>query len=33
MPAEWTFLDVWEAVAETVPESPAQFHGNRRDDW
>ena len=33
MPAEWTFPDVWEAIAKTVPDSPAQRHGSRCDDW
>jgi acyl-CoA synthetase (AMP-forming)/AMP-acid ligase II len=33
MPPEWTFADVWETVAETVPGAIAQIHGERRDDW
>src|ERR1700712_1968753 len=30
---EWNFADVWETVAETVPDAPAQVHGDRRHDW
>ena len=33
MPLEWNFADVWETVAETVPDSTAQVHGERRYDW
>ena len=33
MGAEWNFADVWEAVAETVPDSIAQAHGDLRCDW
>ena len=30
---EWNFADVWEAVADTVPDDPAQIHGERRFSW
>ena len=30
---EWNFADVWEAVADTVPDEPAQIHGDRRYRW
>ena len=30
---EWNFADVWEAVADSVPEEPAQIHGDRRFGW
>ena len=33
MPAEWNFADVWEAVADTVPDRVAQAHGDRRCTW
>ena len=33
MPLEWNFADVWETVAETVPDAIAQVHGDRRCDW
>jgi acyl-CoA synthetase (AMP-forming)/AMP-acid ligase II len=33
MPSEWTFADVWETVADTVPEGIAQVHGERRYHW
>ena len=33
MAREWNFADVWEAVAQTVPDAIAQAHGDRRCDW
>jgi fatty-acyl-CoA synthase len=30
---EWNFADVWEAVADTVPDEAAQIHGDRRFSW
>ena len=33
MAAEWTFADVWETVADTVPDRIAQVHGGRRIPW
>ena len=32
-PAEWTFADVWETVADTVPERIALAHGDRKVTW
>ena len=32
-PAEWTFADVWETVADTVPERIALAHGDRQVTW
>ncbi len=32
-PREWTFADVWETVADTVPDRVAQVHGGRRCTW
>ncbi len=29
----WTFADIWEVVAECVPESPAAIHGTHRVSW
>ena len=29
----WNYADVWEAIAETVPESVAQVQGERRFTW
>jgi fatty-acyl-CoA synthase len=29
----WNFADAWEAVAESVPESPALLHGDRSITW
>lgn len=29
----WNFADVWETVAETLPEGLAQVHGSRRYRW
>ena len=33
MSSDWTFADVWETVADTVPDANAQVHGDRRYDW
>ena len=33
MSSEWTFADVWETVAETVPDAIAQVQGERRYPW
>ena len=33
MANEWNFADVWEAVAETVPDAIAQVHGDLRCGW
>jgi fatty-acyl-CoA synthase len=33
MAVDWNFADVYEAVAETVPDMPAQLHGSRRQTW
>jgi fatty-acyl-CoA synthase len=30
---DWNFADVWEAVAETVPQAPASIQGDRRYTW
>src|SRR4249920_3240277 len=32
MANEWNFADVWEVVAETVPDAIAQVHGDLRCD-
>ncbi|MBW3537115.1 MAG: AMP-binding protein [Actinobacteria bacterium] len=29
----WNWADIWETVAETRPDAPAQVHGNRRVTW
>ncbi len=29
----WNYADVWEAIAETVPDATAQVQGARRDTW
>ena len=29
----WNFADVWEVVAQQVPDAPAQVHGDRRITW
>lgn len=29
----WNFADVWEVVAEQVPDAPAQIQGDRRVSW
>ena len=31
--AEWTFADVWETVADTIPDRLALIHGDRRISW
>ena len=31
--AEWNYADVWEAIANAVPDSTAQVHGERRFTW
>jgi 3-oxocholest-4-en-26-oate---CoA ligase len=31
--AGWNFADLWETVAEAVPDAPAQVHGERRLTW
>ena len=31
--SEWNYADVWEAIAETVPDSVAQVQGERRFTW
>lgn len=33
MSREWTFADVWESIADAVPDRLAQSHGPRRDSW
>jgi acyl-CoA synthetase (AMP-forming)/AMP-acid ligase II len=33
MDREWNFADVWETVADTVPDATAQVHGTLRCDW
>ncbi|MHB8592797.1 MAG: acyl-CoA synthetase [Acidimicrobiales bacterium] len=30
---DWNFADVWETVADTVPDAPAFVHGDRRTSW
>jgi len=30
---DWNFADVWETVADTVPDAPALVHGERRLSW
>jgi fatty-acyl-CoA synthase len=30
---DWNYADIWEAVADAVPERPAQIHGERRLTW
>ncbi len=32
-PAEWTFADVWETVADAAPDRIALAHGDRRVTW
>jgi fatty-acyl-CoA synthase len=29
----WNYADIWEAIAEAIPERPAQIHGARRLAW
>jgi fatty-acyl-CoA synthase len=31
--ADWNYADVWEAIAETVPDAVAQVQGTRRISW
>ncbi len=31
--SSWNFADVWEVVAEKIPEAPALLHGDRRYTW
>ena len=31
--SQWTFADVWEAVADTLPEAPALTHGDDTMSW
>ena len=31
--AGWNFADVWETVAETIPDAPALLHGDRVVSW
>ena len=31
--AGWNFADVWETVADTLPDAPALAHGGRRSTW
>jgi acyl-CoA synthetase (AMP-forming)/AMP-acid ligase II len=31
--SEWNYADVWETIAETIPESVAQVQGSRRIAW
>ena len=33
MSSEWTFADVWETVADAVPDALAQVHGPRSSVW
>ena len=30
---DWNFADVWEAVADLLPDAPAALHGERRLRW
>jgi len=30
---DWNYADVWETVADTVPDAPALVHGDRRVQW
>jgi fatty-acyl-CoA synthase len=30
---DWNFADVWEVVADTIPDSPALIHGDRNVTW
>jgi acyl-CoA synthetase (AMP-forming)/AMP-acid ligase II len=29
----WNYADVWETIADTIPDAPAQTHGSRRVTW
>jgi acyl-CoA synthetase (AMP-forming)/AMP-acid ligase II len=31
--AEWTYADIWETVADELPEAPALVHGTLRESW
>ncbi len=31
--SDWNYADVWEAVADAIPDRPAQIHGPRRLTW
>ena len=31
--SSWNFADVWEVVAETLPNAPAALHGTARMTW
>jgi fatty-acyl-CoA synthase len=31
--AGWNFAEVWETIAEQIPDAPAQVHGERRTTW
>ncbi len=33
MPQEWNFADVWETIAQAVPDRPAQQHGAQTVSW
>ena len=33
MVSSWNFADVWEVVAETLPDAPATVHGDQHRDW
>ena len=30
---DWNYADVWETVADTLPDAPALIHGNQRVTW
>ena len=32
-PAEWTFADAWETIADAIPNRVALAHGDRRITW
>jgi acyl-CoA synthetase (AMP-forming)/AMP-acid ligase II len=29
----WNFADIWELVADELPDAPASIHGDRRITW
>ncbi|MEO8811558.1 MAG: AMP-binding protein [Caulobacteraceae bacterium] len=31
--AAWNYADLWESVADAIPDRPAQIHGERAIDW
>ena len=33
MASGWNFAEVWETVAEQIPDAPAQVQGDRRDTF